>query len=118
MRVGHGKHGRTRVRRLCSKSGWPQAARGAGIKGAYSRLYCGHGSLRACRAQLVKSLRKALSVSPKQVYGNGMCSSNPQPSCYDQNQSVGASAITIPPFPFQNRPTFQQVVTLTRKLPR
>ena len=30
------------------------------------------------------------------------------------NRSTSASAISVPPFPFQNRPTFQQVVELTR----
>jgi hypothetical protein len=34
------------------------------------------------------------------------------------NSSVIAGGISIPPFPFQNRPTFQQVVELTQKLGR
>jgi hypothetical protein len=34
------------------------------------------------------------------------------------NRFVSASAIALPAFPFQNRPTFQQVVELTRTLPR
>jgi hypothetical protein len=34
------------------------------------------------------------------------------------NRWVSASGIPVPPFPFQNRPTFQQVVELTRTLPR
>jgi hypothetical protein len=29
-----------------------------------------------------------------------------------------AAAVSIPPFPFQNRPTFQQVVEIPRQLPR
>ena len=84
----------------------------------YSRIYCGNGSLSACRAALQQSLLQALSVTAQQIYGTGYCASNPQPSCYDQNNSVTASAISVPPFPFQNRPTFQQVVELTRTLPR
>jgi hypothetical protein len=34
------------------------------------------------------------------------------------NRSVIAGAISIPPFPLQNRPTFQQVVELTQTLGR
>jgi hypothetical protein len=34
------------------------------------------------------------------------------------NRFVSASGVSVPPFPFQNRPTFQQVATPTQKLPR
>jgi hypothetical protein len=59
-----------------------------------------------------------MSVTPSQLYGHGVCAEDAQASCFDENRWVSASAITIPPFPFQNRPTFQQVVELTRTLPR
>jgi hypothetical protein len=91
---------------------------GSTVPGAYSRVYCGNGSLDACRSALRDSLRAATSVTPQQLYGQGDCSSNPQPSCFDQNRSTSASAISLPPFPFQNRPTFQQVIQLTKTLPR
>ena len=58
-----------------------------------------------------------MSVTPQQLYG-ASCPKDPEPACADQNTFTYASAITIPPFPYQNRPTFQQVVTLTRHLPR
>jgi acyl-homoserine lactone acylase PvdQ len=92
----------------------------------YSRAYCGstaHGhatkrSLRTrCRAALQKSLTAAAKVSPQQLYGS-VCPKDPEPACFDQNRFTYASAVTIPPFPYQNRPVFQQVVTLTRRLPR
>ena len=87
--------------------------------GAYSRMYCGAGSLAACRQILQSTLLAALSVTPQQIYGNGgRCASDPQASCYDMNTSVIAGGISIAPFPFQNRPTFQQVVELTQTLPR
>ena len=35
-----------------------------------------------------------------------------------QNRWTVASAIDVPPFPFQNRPTFQQTVEVTKRLPR
>jgi len=96
------------------------AANGLGTtpKAAYKQLYCGKGSLEACRQALQNSLQEALSVTPAQIYGNGACSGNPQASCFDMNRWTSASAISVPPFPFQNRPTFQQVVELTKTLPR
>jgi hypothetical protein len=86
--------------------------------GAYSRIYCGSGSFSACQQALRNSLLAALSVTPAQIYGQGPCSNNPQASCFDMNRWVVASGIPIPPFPFQNRPTFQQVVELKTTLPR
>jgi acyl-homoserine lactone acylase PvdQ len=94
--------------------------------GAYSRPYCGNAPgtapslarLRArCRAVLQSSLAAAMTVTPRQLYG-GVCPADPEPACADKNRFTYASAITLPAFPFQNRPTFQQVVTLTRQLPR
>jgi acyl-homoserine lactone acylase PvdQ len=91
---------------------------GAKPKGAYSQLYCGGGSLQACRQALQQSLTAALSVTPQQIYGHGECAEDPQASCFDMNRFTSASGISVPPFPFQNRPTFQQVVELTKTLPR
>jgi acyl-homoserine lactone acylase PvdQ len=89
-------------------------------RGAYSRVYCGNGSRARCRTALQRSLGAALKVKPAALYGggNGDCASNPQPSCFDQNRPNVTSGITLGAFPFQNRPTFQQVVTLTQRLPR
>ena len=86
----------------------------------FSRKYCGEGSRAACKAMLEKTLKAALKVSPAQLYGDGdgECAANPQPSCFDQNRPVVTGGISLPPFPFQNRPTFQQAVTLTQRLPR
>ncbi len=96
------------------------AANGQGppAKAPYSRIYCGGGSLEACRAALQGSLQQALAETPAQLYGHGACAEDPQASCFDMNRWVGASAVSVPPFPFQNRPTFQQVVQLLRTLPR
>jgi acyl-homoserine lactone acylase PvdQ len=95
-------------------------------RGGYSRVYCGNlpghnfsaARLRSrCRAALQTSLQEALAVTPNQTYGS-VCASDPEPACADRNTYTYASAIALPPFPYQNRPTFQQVVTLTRHLPR
>jgi len=91
---------------------------GAVATAPYSRVYCGGGSLVACRQALQSSLLEALSVTPAEIYGHGECAGNPQASCFDENRWISASALSVPPFPFQNRPTFQQTVELTRTLPR
>jgi acyl-homoserine lactone acylase PvdQ len=99
---------------------------GHGERGRYSRIYCGddrrrHLRMRAlrrrCRRALQASLGAALNVKPQELYG-GTCPKDPEPACADQNTFTYASAIHIPSFPYQNRPTFQQVVTLTQHLPR
>lgn len=89
-------------------------------KAPWSRAYCGNGSKKKCRALLQQSLAAALRVKPAQLYGggNGDCASNPQPSCYDQNRPTVTGGIELGAFPFQNRPTFQQVATPTQRLPR
>jgi hypothetical protein len=88
------------------------------VKGRWSRVYCGNGSLKRCRAALQASLKAALPVTRQQVYGKGDCASNAQSSCFDQNRWLVASAIGLDPFPLQNRPTFQQTVELTRSAAR
>ncbi|HMI80797.1 MAG TPA: penicillin acylase family protein [Solirubrobacterales bacterium] len=89
-------------------------------KGTWSRVYCGGGSKRKCRRMLQRTLAAALKVTPQQLYGggDGACAANPQPSCFDQNRPQTTGGIELDPFPFQNRPTFQQVVTPTQRLPR
>jgi acyl-homoserine lactone acylase PvdQ len=86
----------------------------------YSRVYCGKGSRKRCRQALQRSLAQALKATPAELYGggDGACAADPQPSCFDQNRPVVTAGVSLPPFPFQNRPTFQQVVTLTQRLPR
>jgi hypothetical protein len=95
-------------------------------RGPYSRVYCGNvpgarfsatALRRRCRAALQSSLAQALTVTPEQLYRRA-CPRDPEPACADRNTWTYASAITIPAFPYQNRPTFQQIVTLTQHLPR
>jgi acyl-homoserine lactone acylase PvdQ len=89
-------------------------------KAPYSRVYCGKGSKARCRRALQRSLGRALGVTPADLYGggDGKCAADPQPACFDQNRPTVTSGVTLSPFPYQNRPTFQQVVTPTQKLPR
>lgn len=51
------------------------------------------------------------------LYGHGDCSSTPEPNCWDLNRSTIASGISLPPAPFQNRPTFQQTVSIKHPVP-
>ena len=90
----------------------------ASIPGHYSRIYCGGGSLARCRSALDSALAQALTETPVEIYGHGSCAGDPTAECFDQNRSREASGVPLPPFPFQNRPTFQQVVELTQTLPR
>ena len=85
---------------------------GKPVRDPFSRRYCGRGSRKRCRAALRSSLREALEVKPSQLYGFGDCKSDPQASCFDRNNSVIASGLDIDPQPFQNRPTFQQTVSI------
>ncbi|MCW3041138.1 MAG: Penicillin amidase [Solirubrobacterales bacterium] len=88
------------------------------VKGRWSRGFCGGGVRATCRRALRASLKDALTVTAPELYGRGDCASRPDPACFDQNRSTITGAIGQPPFPFQNRPTFQQVVTLDRRVPR
>ena len=58
------------------------------------------------------------SATPQQIYSQGPCAENAQASCFDMNRWTSVSGVSVPPFPFQNRPTFQQTVELTQTLPR
>jgi acyl-homoserine lactone acylase PvdQ len=89
-------------------------------KAPFGRAYCGRGSKQRCRRALQRSLGRALKTTAAQMYGggDGACASDPQPACFDQNRPTVTSGIALGAFPFQNRPTFQQVVTLTQRLPR
>ncbi len=88
------------------------------VRGRWSRVYCGRASRRRCARDLQASLREALKVTRAQLYGRGPCAGDAQASCFDMNRFTVASAVTVPAFPFQNRPTFQQTVSLSHMLPR
>lgn len=89
-------------------------------RGVFSREYCGRGSKAKCRSVLRRSLAAALKVGPARLYGggNGKCAADPQPSCFDQNRPQVTSGVELGPFPFQNRPTFQQTAAPTVRLGR
>ena len=88
------------------------------MRGRWSRVYCGDGKKSACRKLMLNSLAEALDVSKEDLYAHGECADDPDPACWDMNRWTVASAIAVPPMPFQNRPTFQQTVEVEKKLPR
>ncbi|MFN8126464.1 MAG: penicillin acylase family protein [Candidatus Nanopelagicales bacterium] len=89
----------------------------ASVQGRYPHIYCGDGNKADCRELLRTALRAALTVTPQELYGRGSCTDDPQASCWDKNRPRVTSAISKPgAFPFQNRPTFQQVVSVKQQL--
>ena len=84
------------------------------VRGRYSRVYCGRGSLARCRRALRSSLRAAMGVPASELYGgDAVCAAagrDGDQDCYDAIFFRPLGAITQPLIPWQNRPTFQQVV--------
>jgi len=80
----------------------------------FSRRYCGGGDLGACRDQLLKALRAA-AEEVRAAHGSLEAARKPAtctegfPEC-DQNQVDTLGAVSLDPFPWQDRPTFQQIV--------
>ena len=80
------------------------------VQGRYSRTYCGGGSLAGCRADLRASLHRAVAATlaaqnvsavSKLTYDKGI----------DAIRPVTAGVVGVRPIDWQNRPTFQQVVS-------
>lgn len=97
-----------------------QALFGPRPRAPFSRAYCGRGSRRECRRALRRSLVAALKTTPAALYGggDGACAADPRPSCFDLNRPQVISGVQLGPFPFQNRPTFQQVLEIPAAAPR
>jgi len=88
------------------------------VKGRYSRVYCGGGKLKRCRAALTASLAKAVATDPATLYDeDAVCDSSegegldPQ-FCFDAVRQRPLGAISQPLIHWINRPTFQQVVEI------
>jgi hypothetical protein len=91
---------------------------GVQVRGAYSHIYCGKGKAGACRDALLASLKDALAHdSDAELYPDGGCTefgdiSADAQACADTIHHRALGAITIPPVPWVNRPTFQQAVQI------
>ena len=86
---------------------------GADVPGGFPVTFCGNGDKTACSTALQDSLKQALTVTPEQLYAFGACATDPQPSCWNANRARVTAGVTKPNvYPFQNRPTFQQAVSV------
>jgi hypothetical protein len=88
------------------------------VRGRYSRIYCGKGKLASCRKDLLSSLDDALAhQSDGELYPDGGCTefggiAADAQACADTIHHRALGAITIPPVPWVNRPTWQQAVEI------
>jgi acyl-homoserine lactone acylase PvdQ len=95
-----------------------RAVLGQHVTGPLNRVYCGGGSLKACRAALESSLAQAVAESPQQVYpADSVCAAGDQ-MCSDSIQFRAVGAISQPLIEWINRPTFQQAVEVQGHGPR
>jgi acyl-homoserine lactone acylase PvdQ len=91
---------------------------GRRVRGPYSREYCGGGSLPRCRRALARSLRAALAVPASEVYGGDPACPNADQWCFDAIEFQPVGGATQPLIHWVNRPTYQQVVEVQRRVPR
>jgi acyl-homoserine lactone acylase PvdQ len=82
-------------------------ALGVPVSGAYAVLRCADGTLAGCRAALIQSLRDSVNaLGPNASTWNAD----------EQDETIHFEAVglvSVPDIPWQNRPTFQQVVQVT-----
>jgi hypothetical protein len=99
-----------------------RAVLGKQVRGKYSHVYCGRGSLARCRAALRSSLKAALAVPASALYsGDKVCKNDGQDgsqTCWDSIYFRPLGAMTQPLIPWQNRPTYQQAVEVPRAVSR
>ena len=87
-------------------------ALGRAVPDPYDVLACGDGTRAGCRAVLAQSLQQAVDT-----LGSDPSSWDACESC-DAIHFTAVGLVTVPDIPWQNRPTFQQVVQVTEHRPR
>ncbi|MCW2600834.1 MAG: hypothetical protein JWM02_2663 [Frankiales bacterium] len=85
---------------------------GAPVRGRYSRTYCGKGVRATCRADLLASLHAAGSAALT-AQGKRDLAALTYDKKLDFIRSSTAGLVGVRGIDWQNRPTFQQVVTFT-----
>ncbi|MDZ5444871.1 penicillin acylase family protein [Micromonospora sp. 4G57] len=81
------------------------------VTGGLGRTYCGNGNLGACRQALLDTLAQAAALPSTTVYpGDSSCAAGDQ-WCADAIAQSGLGGISHPLIAWQNRPTYQQVVS-------
>jgi hypothetical protein len=102
---------------------------GLSVQDPFSRVYCGGGSLSACRTALLNSLSDALGVSSANLYDEDSSTAGTQrvdtcPAgksdqwCWDSIRFRPLGVAHIPTIHWINRPTFQQTVEVQSHRPR
>lgn len=81
---------------------------GLGVRGRFSRIYCGKGSLPACRDVLTQSLAAAVATLTE-AYGADLAQWEADEEG-DKIQFSELGVVSQDPMQWQNRPTFQQVL--------
>ncbi|MFE0401757.1 penicillin acylase family protein [Streptomyces nigra] len=90
-----------------------RAVLGEPVRGPLDRVYCGGGSLSACRDLLIGTLKEAAGRTSAQVYpGDEQCAAGDQ-WCADAIVQRTLGGIKHGKISWQNRPTYQQVVEFT-----
>jgi len=111
------------------QSGWYSFAHkdlrrvlGRRVRGRWSRAYCGGGNRGRCRRALAGSLREAVRADPASLYADDpVCEDDGrggEQACFDAIWHRPLGGITQPLIPWQNRPTFQQIVEIPERRPR
>jgi acyl-homoserine lactone acylase PvdQ len=91
---------------------------GRKVRGPYSRVYCGRGSLKRCRTALRRSLRAALAAPASKLYGGDPKCPNSDQWCFDAVNFRAVGGATQPLIHWINRPTFQQANEIQSSVPR
>ncbi|MEU4715711.1 penicillin acylase family protein [Micromonospora purpureochromogenes] len=88
-----------------------RAVLGEPVPGGSDRRYCGGGELPACRQILLDTLRSAAARPATEVYpGDASCAAGDQ-WCADAIVQSPLGGLKQPVIAWQNRPTYQQVVS-------
>ena len=88
-----------------------RAVLGQPVAAPLAQPYCGGGNLAACRGTLLSTMDAAAAQPASQVYpGDSTCSAGDQ-WCADSIVQSRLGGITDPQISWQNRPTYQQVVS-------
>jgi len=85
---------------------------GRHVRSPYARTYCGRGSLKRCRAELRRSLEDAVG-RVLAAQGKTSVAALTYDKTQDDIRHVTAGVVGVRPIDWQNRPTFQQVVSFT-----
>lgn len=84
---------------------------GQPVANPLAQTYCGGGNLSACRSMLLSTLSQAATTPANQIYlGDSVCAAGDQ-WCADSIIQSPLGGISHDPIGWQNRPTYQQVVS-------